>query len=136
MQRFSQHIISTAFFITCATAAFYSEAAEQTSGPSMQLPSWVESIGQPSKKQITETAPEEAIVPVVQPSARSNPSSESHLKQANRSSETAQATIADQNSTPQNKPTLSERAARLFDPEVIKTAWNDLLPKPSEKKLT
>ena len=134
MQRFSQHIISTAFFITCATAAFYSEAAERTSGPSMQLPSWVESIGQPSEKQITEAAPEEAIVPVVQPSARSNPSSDSHLRQANRSSETAPATIPDQKSTPQTKPTLSERAARLFDPEVIKTAWNDLLPKPSEKK--
>ncbi|MBC89344.1 MAG: hypothetical protein CMJ71_01420, partial [Planctomycetaceae bacterium] len=76
MQRFSQHLISTAFFITCVTAACYSEAAEQKSGSSMQLPSWVESIGQSSERQITESAPEEAIIPVVQPSARSQSSSD------------------------------------------------------------
>ena len=42
--------------------------------------------------------------------------------------------LPNQTTTTQSKPTLSERAARLFDPEVIKTAWNDLLPNPNEKK--
>jgi len=134
MQRFSQHLISTAFFITCVTAACYSEAAEQKSGSSMQLPSWVESIGQSSERQITESAPEEAIIPVVQPSARSQSSSDSYIKSTSNSSKTAQSGITKPSTTPQSKPTLSERAARLFDPEVIKTAWNDLLPNPNEKK--
>ncbi len=130
MQRFSQHLISTAFFITCVTAAFYSEAAEQKSGSSMQLPSWVESIGQPSEKQVTEAAPEEAIVPVVQPSVRSKTSAGANRK----STKTDPVTLTKPTDTTQSKPTLSERAARLFDPDVIKTAWNDLLPKPSEAK--
>ena len=130
MQRFSQHLISTAFFITCVTGAFYSEAAEQKSSSSMQLPSWVESIGQPSEKQGSEAPPEEAIVPVVQPSVRSKASAGTNRK----STETAPATLTKPTDTTQSKPTLSERAARLFDPDVIKTAWNDLLPKPSEAK--
>ena len=130
MQRFSQHLILTAFFITCVTTAFYSEAAEQKSGSSMQLPSWVESIGQPSEKQVTEAAPEEAIVPVVQPSVRSKTSAGANRK----STKTDPVTLTKPTDTTQSKPTLSERAARLFDPDVIKTAWNDLLPKPSEAK--
>ena len=130
MQRFSQHLISTAFFITCVTGAFYSEAAEQKSSSSMQLPSWVESIGQPSEKQGSEAAPEEAIVPIVQSSVRSKASAGTNRK----STETAPATLTKPTDTTQSKPTLSERAARLFDPDVIKTAWNDLLPKPSEAK--
>ena len=134
MQRFSQRLISTAFFITCVTAACYSEAAEQKSGSSMQLPSWVESIGQSSETQITESAPEEAIIPVVQPAARSQSSSDSYIKSTSNSSKTAQSSITKPTTTTQSKPTLSERAARLFDPEVIKTAWNDLLPNPNEKK--
>ncbi len=130
MQRFSQHLILTAFFITCVTTAFYSEAAEQKSGSSMQLPSWVESIGQPSEKQVTEAAPEEAIVPVVQPSVRSKTSAGANRK----STKTDPVTLTKPTDTTQSKPTLSERAARLFDPDVIKTAWNDLLPKQSEAK--
>ncbi|MDG1991498.1 MAG: tetratricopeptide repeat protein, partial [Pirellulales bacterium] len=130
MQRFSQHFISTAFFITCVTAAFYSEAAEQKSGSSMQLPSWVESIGQPTETQVSEAAPEEAIVPVVQPLVRSKSSPGTNRK----STETAPETVTKPTNTTQSKPTLSERAARLFDPEVLKTAWNDLLPSPSEAK--
>ena len=130
MQRFSQHLISTAFFITCVTVAFYSEAAEQKSGSSMQLPSWVESIGQSSEKQVTEVVPEEAIVPVVQPSVRSRVSSSTNRE----STKTAPPTLTKPTNTTQSKPTLSERAARLFDPEVLKTAWSDLLPNPSEAK--
>ena len=130
MQRFSQHLISTAFFITCVTGAFYSEAAEQKSSSSMQLPSWVESIGQPSEKQGSEAVPEEAIVPIVQSSVRSKASAGTNRK----STGTAPATLTKPTDTTQSKPTLSERAARLFDPDVIKTAWNDLLPKPSEAK--
>ena len=130
MQRFSQRLISTAFFITCLTAAFYSEAAEQKSGSSMQLPSWVESIGQPTETQVSEAAPEEAIVPVVQPLVKSKSSPGTNRK----STETTPATLTKPMNTTQSKPTLSERAARLFDPEVLKTAWNDLLPSPSEAK--
>ena len=123
MQRFSPHLISTAFFITCLTAAFYSEAADQNPGSSMQLPSWVESIGESSKKPITAEAPEEAIVPVVQPSVQGRSSSNPN----NFSTKTAPATLTKSTDTTQSKPTLSERAARLFDPEVLKTAWTDLL---------
>ena len=130
MQRFSPHLISTAFFITCLTAAFYSEAADQNPGSSMQLPSWVESIGESSKKPVTAEAPEEAIVPVVQPSVQGKSSSNPN----NLSTKTAPATLTKSTDTAQSKPTLSERAARLFDPEVLKTAWTDLLPKPSESK--
>jgi len=130
MQRFSPHLISTAFFITCLTAAFYSEAADQNPGSSMQLPSWVESIGESSKKPITAEAPEEAIVPVVQPSVQGRSSSNPN----NFSTKTAPATLTKSTDTTQSKPTLSERAARLFDPEVLKTAWTDLLPKPRESE--
>lgn len=130
MQRFSPHLISTAFFITCLTAAFYSEAADQNPGSSMQLPSWVESIGESSKKPITAEAPEEAIVPVVQPSVQGKSSSNPN----NFSTKTAPATLTKPTDTTQSEPTLSERAARLFDPEVLKTAWTDLLPKPRESE--
>jgi tetratricopeptide (TPR) repeat protein len=130
MQRFSPHLISTAFFITCLTAAFYSEAADQNPGSSMQLPSWVESIGESSKKPITAEAPEEAIVPVVQPSVQGRSSSNPN----NFSTKTAPATLTKSTDTTQSKATLSERAARLFDPEVLKTAWTDLLPKPRESE--
>ena len=119
-----------AFFITCFTAAFYSEAADQNPGSSMQLPSWVESIGGPSKQPNTAATPEEAIVPVVQPSVQGkSPSNANSL-----STKTAPATLTKSTETTQGKPTLTERAARLFDPEVLKTAWTDLLPKPSESK--
>jgi hypothetical protein len=63
MQRFSQYLFTTAFFITCIHFGFVTAAAEQKNGTSMQLPSWVESIGEPSERQRDGTAPEEAIVP-------------------------------------------------------------------------
>jgi hypothetical protein len=82
MQRFSQYLFSTAFFITCIHFAFDTEAVEQKNGTSMQLPSWVESIGEPSKSQSDGTAPEEAIVPVVQSAVKSkNPSNPYSKKQ-------------------------------------------------------
>ncbi|MBT6458494.1 MAG: hypothetical protein HOK57_01565, partial [Planctomycetaceae bacterium] len=118
MQRFSQYSFTAAFFITCIHFAFVTAAAEQKNGTSMQLPSWVESIGEPSKRQRDGTAPEEAIVPVVQPSVKSKKTSDSYGKKANAPSQIAQELIPGSTASSQNKPTLSERAARLFDPEV------------------
>ena len=80
MQRFSQYLFSTAFFIACIHFAFDTEAVEQKNGTSMQLPLWVESIGEPSKSQSDGTAPEEAIVPVVQSAVKSKNSSNSYSR--------------------------------------------------------
>ena len=136
MQRFSQHLFSTAFFIACIHFAFNTEAVEQKNGTSMQLPSWVESIGEPSKSQSDGAAPEEAIVPVVQSAVESKNSSNSYSRKTNTTPQITQEQIPRSRASSQSKPSLSERAARLFDPEVLKTAWNDLLPSSKEKTNT
>ncbi|MDB4358467.1 tetratricopeptide repeat protein, partial [bacterium] len=102
----------------------------------MQLPSWVESIGEPSKSQSDGTAPEEAIVPVVQSAVESKNSSNSYSRKTNTTPQITQEQIPRSRASSQSKPSLSERAARLFDPEVLKTAWNDLLPSSKEKTNT
>ena len=99
MQRFSPHLISKVFFITCLTAAFYSEAADQNPNSSMQLPSWVESIGESPKKQITEKSPEEAVVPVSQPSFQVKSSSKSN----DLSKKTTPATLSKSTKTTPSK---------------------------------
>lgn len=134
MQRFSQYLLTPAFFITCIHFAPVATAAEQRNNTSMQLPTWVESIGKPSTNQIDGVAPEEAIVPVVQPSVLSKTASDSSRKKASAPLQTEQKQISGPTISTLSKPTLSERAAQLFDPKVLKTAWNDLLPSPKEKK--
>jgi tetratricopeptide (TPR) repeat protein len=134
MQRFSQYLLTPAFFITCIHFAPVATAAEQRKSTSMQLPTWVESIGKPSTNQIDGVAPEEAIVPVVQPSVLNKTASDSSRKKAAAPLQTEQKQISGPTISTLSKPTLSERAAQLFDPKVLKTAWNDLLPSPKEKK--
>ncbi len=134
MQRFSQYLLTPAFFITCIHFAPVATAAEQRKSTSMQLPTWVESIGKPSTNQIDGVAPEEAIVPVVQPSVLSKTASDSSRKKATAPLQKEQKQISGPTISTLSKPTLSERAAQLFDPKVLKTAWNDLLPSPKEKK--
>lgn len=134
MQRFSQYLLTPAFFITCIHFAPAATAAEQRNSTSMQLPTWVESIGKPSTNQIDGVAPEEAIVPVVQPSVISKTASDSSRNKATAPLQKKQKQISGPTISTLSKPTLSERAAQLFDPKVLKTAWNDLLPSPKEKQ--
>ena len=134
MQRFSQYLLTPAFFITCIHFAPAATAAEQRNSTSMQLPTWVESIGKPSTNQIDGVAPEEAIVPVVQPSVISKTASDSSRNKATAPLQKEQKQISGPTISTLSKPTLSERAAQLFDPKVLKTAWNDLLPSPKEKQ--
>ena len=134
MQRFSQYLLTPAFFITCIHFAPAATATEQRNSTSMQLPTWVESIGKPSTNQIDGVAPEEAIVPVVQPSVISKTASDSSRNKATAPLQKKQKQISGPTISTLSKPTLSERAAQLFDPKVLKTAWNDLLPSPKEKQ--
>ena len=134
MQRFSQYLLTPAFFITCIHFAPAATAAEQRNSTSMQLPTWVESIGKPSTNQIDGVAPEEAIVPVVQPSVISKTASDSSRNKATAPLQKEEKQISGPTVSTLSKPTLSERAAQLFDPKVLKTAWNDLLPSPKEKQ--
>ena len=85
----------------------------------MQLPTWVESIGKPSTNQIDGVAPEEAIVPVVQPSVISKTASDSSRNKATAPLQKEQKQISGPTISTLSKPTLSERAAQLFDPKVL-----------------
>ena len=117
-----------ALALVASGATTVSLAAESQPNAAMRMPSWVESLGQSEAEAATGSEPAlEAIVPVARPSVggKAAPRNTQHdAPVASRPAPTA--------STAPESPTLTERAARLFDPKLLKAAWSDLMPRAEE----
>ncbi len=109
-------------------AATVSLAAESQPNAAMRMPSWVESLGQSEAETVSgNESALEAIVPVGRPSVGGKPAPRNTQSEAPVTRRPAPPA-----STAQESPTLTERAARLFDPKLLKAAWSDLMPKAEE----
>jgi len=117
------HLLSASITLVVVGNVPCGLAAEPQAERTMRMPSWVESMAEPVEQDQSTEPALEAIVPVARPSIGGKPTTQNSRTSRPATQRPQPITEATES------PTLQERAARLFDPQLLKAAWSDLMPK-------